>query len=254
MTTGKDDNYLERCASIYARSSSLILVWYPLPWALNHSSTFTSSLSVTCCFLGMGLNPLRAMALANISGVISGCSDTSISSSRKVSTRSQSVWDFVGEFFEVLRLLIFRRFSYRNNANRFATVGVADRNYPVIKQSEGQETPLAIILAGVFRCKRKTSEDFLAVNKINSVTFDISESFLFIPFKSHLIMAIVVTFVNTFRKLETYCQLEATADSFKYLYIYSVALCCGLIEIADLCVTWNLKKAYLLVDRRIVDA
>ncbi len=212
--TGKDDNYLERCASIYARSSSLILVWYPLPWALNHSSTFTSSLSVTCCFLGMGFNPLRAMALANISGVISGCSDTSMSSSRKASRRSQSVWDFVGEFFEVLLLLIFHRFSYRDNANCLAAVGMADRNYPAIKLPECQEALLTIILAGVFSRKRKTSEDFLAANKINSAFSDIREPLVLVPFRFHLIMAIVVTFVNTFRGQEMYCQLESNERTY----------------------------------------
>lgn len=136
--------YLERCASIYARKSSLMRVWYPLPRPLNHSRTSASRRSVTWSFLGRGCSPFRATALANISAVISGCSDTSISSSRKASIRFQSVWFVVREFLEILLLLISRRFAYRNNADGVSAISMTDGNNPSIKQPEGQEAQFAI--------------------------------------------------------------------------------------------------------------
>lgn len=71
-------------AFMYSRSKALMRVWYPLPWARNHSRTSASRRRVTCFLCSTGLSPFRTTERAKSSGEISGISDTSISSSRRL--------------------------------------------------------------------------------------------------------------------------------------------------------------------------
>jgi len=131
----------DRRASTYARSRELICVRYPGPRALNHFRTSSSIRSVNCRFRGGGFSPRRTTALANISGVSSGLSDKSISSSRMASRRFQSVIDTLEEDF----LLTACRFSCGNESNLPVSLGVRHGDDSVSQQPESDEAVFSTV-------------------------------------------------------------------------------------------------------------
>src|SRR5271157_6532171 len=96
---------------------------------------------VNCFFRATGFRPRRTTARANISGVNSGVSENSMLSSGSASTRFQSVRDFL----EVACLFIFRCLSNRDDANRFAGLGVRDYHHTPGEQSQRGKPELAVI-------------------------------------------------------------------------------------------------------------
>ena len=85
-------------------------------------ATTSASTSILTLPLGIGLPPTRSLAPAICSSVTtSGMSDRSMSSSRMVSMRCQSVSEFPKVFF----LLIFRRFPHQNDAYLIVILGMA---------------------------------------------------------------------------------------------------------------------------------
>ncbi len=92
--------------------------------------------------------PLRTTALANFSGVTSGQSDRSISSSVIVSSRCQSVSDLL----EIGFLLIFGCLSCRNNAYVVFTFCMNHCNNLSLKQTESHKPLFSVVKAIVFNC------------------------------------------------------------------------------------------------------
>src|ERR1051325_7158363 len=99
--------------------------------------------SVNCFLRGITLKFRRKTARANISGVASGLSERSISSSFMASMRFQSVCDF----FEVLLFLIFHCLSKGYDSNNFICFGMDNRNDSAIQNPKRQHTSLAVIKA-----------------------------------------------------------------------------------------------------------
>ena len=81
-------------ASLYARSTAFIRVWYPAPPDLNHSKTSASIRSDTEALLGTTLRPRRAMPRATCFRSNSGCS-AEIRTSRSVIDRGRRKLVFI---------------------------------------------------------------------------------------------------------------------------------------------------------------
>src|SRR5258706_41153 len=95
---------------------------------------------VSCFFRAIGFRPRRTTARANISGVIIGMSEKSISSSFIACSRFQSVSDF----FEVDDFLILMSLPSRNNSDRFVGFGVRKGHYYAIQQTQREKPSLSI--------------------------------------------------------------------------------------------------------------
>lgn len=136
---------------------------------------------MACCLSGIGFNPLRTMARANISGVTSGFSEKSMSVSLSASARVQSVF----ERFVVERLLTFACFSYRDDADRFGGLCVDNRDYTTFQQTERYKTLLSIVETIVFDGYGEIVEDRFAFHKVDAMLADVGEPLRFVPFKYH---------------------------------------------------------------------
>lgn len=167
------------CALMYARRSALIRVWYPTPCARNQSRTSSSSRRVSCRLRGGAFNPRRTMARANISGVSSGFSDRSMSSSRSASKRFQSVIDCLEECF----LLTACRFSRRDDSDPLAGLCMHNRDHPALNQSEGDEALFPVVGPRVLDCNRVAVKDCGAVGEVEPMLTDVCQPLLFIPFE-----------------------------------------------------------------------
>ncbi len=169
----------DRCASTYARSNALICVWYPRPCARNHSRTSSSIRRVSCRLRGGAFNPWRTTARANISGVSSGFSERSISSSRRASKRFQSVIDRFEECFSFTAC----RFSRGNDPNRLVGLGMHHREHPALHQSDGNEALFAVVGARVLDCDRIAAEHCLAISEVEPVLADVRLALFLVSFE-----------------------------------------------------------------------
>ncbi len=123
--------------------------------------------------LGLGgdrFNPRRTIAWANCSGVISGLSERSISSSSMASTRRQSVRGCL----EVPFLLIACRFPNRDDSNPLFVFHVNDGYHPRLQQAKGDESLFSIVKAIIQDGNRVAIED----------SFSSAEARSFIPLSS----------------------------------------------------------------------
>lgn len=183
----------DSCASTYARSKSLIRVWYPSPCALNHPIMSSSMRNVICFLRGIGFNPRRATAFANCSGVISGDSDVSMSSSRMASSLFQSVWLLWSCcFFEVLLLLIARRFSDRYDTDYIADFSVNNNDNAAFEKTQRNKASLRVLKTTIFNSVRHAPENALAIFKVDPVLAEILLPFVFVPLESHSVVTFVV--------------------------------------------------------------
>lgn len=173
------DDHRDRCASTYARSNALICVWYPRPWARNHSRTSSSIRNVSCRFRRGAFNPRRTTARANISGVSSGFSERSMSSSRSASRRCQSVIDR----FEKCFLLTACRLSRGYDSNPLIGLGMRHRDQPALHQSDSDEALFTVSGARVLDGDRIAGEHRLAIGEVEPVLADVRLALLLVPFK-----------------------------------------------------------------------
>lgn len=140
-------------------------------------STSESSRRVTCSLGATGTSPRRTTAFANISGVISGLSDKSMSSSRSASRRFKSVLDN----FEVVLLLTFGRFSYRDYSNDVCRLSMRDDNNAISEQAKRYETFLSIVETVVRYRGGLASEYRLTVFEVDPVFSEIRSAFPLVP-------------------------------------------------------------------------
>jgi hypothetical protein len=183
------ENHRSACAFMYSRSRALMSDWYPLPRLLNQASTSASMRNVTCRLGGTGCSPLRATARANRSGVNSGCSDRSMSSSRCASTLRQSV----REVFEVEVLLTSGRFPDRNDSDEISGLRMGDGYYPPFQEAQRHEPVFFVGETIILNGERPSREYPLGADEINPVFSEIRPTLGVIPFKSH---SIIPTFCN----------------------------------------------------------
>jgi hypothetical protein len=122
------------------------------------------------------------MARANISGVIAGLSDKSISSSFIAFNRAQSVRDFL----EVADFFIMCCLSDGDDSNYFVGFSMSNDYHVLLEQCESDKAFFPVIEAVVSDCNRRTLEGRFDTNKINTVFDNVGLTFSFIPLKSHL--------------------------------------------------------------------
>lgn len=172
----------ERCASTYARNRALIRVWYPRPPVRNHSRMSASIRNVTCSLCVTGLSPRRTTARANISGVISGLSERSISWSSRASASSQSVCDGL----EVDCLLITCRFSCRNKTYRSIFFGMHYRDNSIFNETKRDEAAFPVIESGVLSRNGVAPKHRFAVGKVDAALAEIGAPLSLIPYESYV--------------------------------------------------------------------
>lgn len=229
-------------ASTYARRTALILVWYPLPCNLNQSSTSSSTRSVICAFFTTGFSPLRWMALANCSGVISGASDMSMSSSRIASTRFQSVsFPELRSVFEEEFLLIFGGLTNRDDTDEVRAFSVDNYGDVLIEQAERYQALFAIWKSSIFDREGFTVEDRFTSGEVDAVAANIETALFLVPVEFQSVVTNVVTVKgsNTFRSqsfAKPICtkRRDAAVNSEE---VHQCMICCGSREIAQK--EWN---------------
>lgn len=157
--------YLPSCASMYARKSWLMRVWYPFPCFLNHAKTSASTRSVTWHFPDGGLRPSRTTERAKSSADSGGISEKSMSSSFRLSNLDRSVL----AAFKKGRFFIFTRLSSRDDVDNSICFRMRDDYDRAVQKTDGDKSRLIIIIAPILQCSGHTVGSRYTIPEVNSV-------------------------------------------------------------------------------------
>ena len=165
-----------------ARRTAFIRVWYPGPWALNHSRTSASTRSEIDVFEVPGLRPCRTIPRTMCFSSASGCSaDRWMSRSRMARTRGKSVL----EVLEEDRFFISRRLSKRDHMNLRRRLRVHDGNCDSSEQTECDKTLFVVREAIVLESESRPFEYSGCINEVEPMLLQVATTFPFIPGKPH---------------------------------------------------------------------
>jgi len=146
---------------------------------------------------GIGSKFLRRTARANISGVASGMSEKSMSSSFIASIRFQSVSDF----FVVDLFFILGSLSERYYPRNFICLSVGNSHDCSVEHAQREKANLAVIAPIVQKRKRVVKENSFDCEKVKSVLRKSRSALGFVPLKTHSSVVTNCSYVNLVRLL-----------------------------------------------------